>query len=380
MRVLHAISTLNPAHGGPPVALAGLATAQAAAGLDVHVVSTFVNDPGPAALAPFEQANIPVTHVGPARDPQSRHPQLAGILDQLISKADIVHVHAMWEQIQRLACVTATRRGVPCIVTPHGMLDRFNMSKNWLKKRVYFELRMRHPLNRAASIHFATAMERDAVARLRLKSPTLVEPFGLFADQFENLPPPGTFRSRFPQLGDRPYVMFLGRLDYGKGLELLIPAFAAAKNRDARLVIVGPDSLSGYRATVEKMIDAHGLRERTLFTGLLSGADKQAALVDAHVLCHPSYHENFGIVVIEALACGCPVILSDQVYLHPELSTAGLATVVPLDVAKVTSALDRSLSSPRPDGDRARAFALDRFNWQTIARHWVEHYQRLSQR
>lgn len=376
MRVLHAISSINPAHGGPPVALAGLARAQAAAGLEVQVVATYVDQPGgPQAIAAFEEAGVKVTHIGPAKNPMSRHPDLARILDERISTVDVVHVHAMWESIQRLACVTARRRGIPYVVTPHGLLDRFNMSTGWFKKRTYFEFRMRGPLNGAAALHFATEMERGAVARLRLRAQSIVEPFGLAAGEYASLPAEGTFRSRNPQLAHRRYVMFLGRLDYGKGLELLIPAFAATRDREAQLVIAGPDSFSGYRRTVEALIDRHAVRERVILTGLLDSEQKRAALVDAHVLCHPSFHENFGLVVVEALACGCPVILSDQVYLHPQLSREGLAKVVRLDVGEVTAALESALTAPKADGEAGRNFVLDRFNWERIGRDWAGHYQ-----
>src|SRR5438874_9473595 len=106
-------------------------------------------------------------------------------------------------------------------------------------------------------------------------------------------------------------IVFIGRLEYGKGLQLLIHAFAKDAGDDAALVIIGPDSHSGYRKTVEEMIQQHGLGDRALLTGMLTGRDKLAALVDAYLLAHPSFHENFGLVVPEALACGCPVIVSD---------------------------------------------------------------------
>jgi len=179
---------------------------------------------------------------------------------------------------------------------------------------------MRQNLKRAAALHFATTIERDAVARLNLSMPAIVEPFGLDAAEFRDLPAPGLFRARHPQLANRRLIAFLGRLDYGKGLELLIPAFAKVAPTDSALILIGPDSHSGYREMVEAMLDQHHLRDRTLLTGMLTGREKLAALVDAHVLAQPSFHENFGMAVLEALACGCPVLVSDQVYLHPQIS------------------------------------------------------------
>jgi len=381
MRILHAISGINRENGGPPVVLAGLAAAQVAAGLSVSVVATWTTNPCPDVVADLESKGIRVTHIGPAKNPMSRHPDTAATVDRLAGAADVVHVHAVWEEIQHLACRAARRRGVPLVVTPHGMLDPWNMSNRKWRKRFYLLWRMRKNLNRAAALHFATTIERDAVARLKLRPPALIEPFGIDVHEFFDLPSPGTFRAAYPQLGDRRLIVFLGRLDYGKGLELLIPAFAKVAGDDAALVIIGPDSNSGYRKTVEEMIDQHDLRDRTLLTGMLSGRDKLAALVDAYLLAHPSYHENFGLVVPEALACGCPVIVSDQVYLHPQITTAGVGSVVNVTVDSMANELQRWLNDPairNTFADRARSYALSTFNWDIIARNWAGHYRHLA--
>ncbi len=218
------------------------------------------------------------------------------------------------------------------------------------------------------------------MARLKLEPQAIVEPFGLDATEFADLPAPGTFRARHPQLGHRPLIAFLGRLDYGKGLELLIPAFARAAPADAMLVIVGPDSHSGYRKTVEAMVDQLDLRERTLFTGMLSGSAKLAALVDASLLVQPSFHENFGLAVIEALACGCPVLVSDQVYLHPWITQAGVGGVARCTVDSVADELRRWLAKDGPRAaaaTKARQAALQTYNWDSIGRNWGDHYQKL---
>lgn len=382
MRILHVISGINRENGGPPIVLAGLAAAQVRAGLEVSIVATWTTNPCPEVVAELESRGIRVTHIGPARNPMSRHPATAGRLGELVARADVVHVHAMWEEIQHLACREAERQGVPYVMTPHGMLDPWNMSNRRWRKRLYMLWRMRRNLRRAAALHFATTTERDAVARLKLGRPTIIEPFGLDAAEFATLPARGTFRARYPQLADRRFVMFLGRLDYGKGLELLIPAFAQAAPMDAVLVIVGPDSHSGYRATVEALIEQHGLRQRATFTGMLNGDEKLAALVDADLLAQPSFHENFGLAVIEGLACGCPVLVSDQVYLHPWVTQAEVGGVARCTVESVAAELKRWMAAGGPRdaaAARARTAALETFNWDAIGRHWVEHYRSIRE-
>jgi glycosyltransferase involved in cell wall biosynthesis len=379
MRVLHVSSGLDPVAGGTASAVSGLARAQRAAGLDVRVVATWVSHPGAETVAQLEAAGVPVRSIR-ARDPMSRHPQLGAIVDELVRDADVVHVHALWESIQHHAAAACRRRGIPYVISPHGMLDPWNMTKGTLKKRLYLAWRMRGHLDRAAAAHYATTIERDWVARLALRAPAIVEPLGIDAAEFEALPSRGALRAPFPQWDERPVILFLGRVHRGKGLEVLVPALARMARRDAVLAIAGPDSF-GYRAEVERMVATHDVGDRVGFTGMLRGPERVAALVDADVLALPSFHENFGLAAAEAMAAGTPVVVSDQVCLHGDVTAAGAGGVVPVDAGRLAAELDHWLGDDalrRDAGARARAFALDRYDWRRIAGRWVDHYQHLT--
>jgi glycosyltransferase involved in cell wall biosynthesis len=168
----------------------------------------------------------------------------------------------------------------------------------------------------------------------------------------------------------------MSRLHYKKGLDKLIPAFARIKNQQAMLVIAGPDS-DGYQATVQQMIDGLKLSDRVLFAGMLWNADRIAALADADLFVLPSYQENFGIAVIESLAAGTPVIISDQVNIHREVAAAGVGGVVPLDLNKLAAELDRWIADPslrEAASARAIVFAQSRYDWAQIAHNWRKHY------
>src|SRR5438046_8159628 len=118
MRVLHAISGINRENGGPPIVLAGLAAAQVRAGLEISIVATWTTNPCPDVVTELESKGIAVTHIGPARNSMSRHPDIAPTLERLVAEADVGHVHAMWEEIQHAACRAAWRAGVPYVMTP----------------------------------------------------------------------------------------------------------------------------------------------------------------------------------------------------------------------------------------------------------------------
>jgi glycosyltransferase involved in cell wall biosynthesis len=262
----------------------------------------------------------------------------------------------------------------PYVLTPHGMLDPWNMKKSRLAKQFFLWLRMRNNLERAALLHFTTSIERDWVARMKLAPPTIVEPLGLDVAAYHDLPPLGTFRARLD--GHHPMILYLGRIHYGKGLELLVPALAKMKRSDARLVVAGPD-FAGYGGVIRALAESHRVSGRIVYTGMIEGLEKLAALHDADLLAAPSYHENFGLAVIEALACGTPVVVSDQVNLHPDISAAGVGGVVPLDSDALACELDRWLDDDQrrtTAGQRARAFVRERYDWDSIARRWVSHY------
>lgn len=383
MRVLHVISGIDPENGGPPAALLGMCAAQQRAGMEVTVATTWQRPHVPAVAERWREVGFPVELIGPARGRLSRHPALAAVLQTLIARHDVVHVHAVWEEIQHRAARIAQDLGVPYIMTPHGMLDPWNMSRGGFTKWLYLTVRMARNFRRASAIHFATDIERRAVDRFHFGAPAIVEPFGVDVAQFQHPPPSGAFRREWQQqlAEDGLVILYLGRLHPGKGLELLVPAFAAVANvvPNAVLVIAGPDT-SGYRTCVEQMIDAGKIADRVVFTGILQGDERIAALLEADLLALPSFHENFGMVVAEALAAGTPVLVSDQVNLHPEITSAGVGVVVRTDVRSVAEALRRWLTdhpARLAAAERAKPFAREHFDRDRIGVRWGLHYARV---
>ena len=378
-RILHIVSAIDPLRGGPIMALLGLAQAQKRVGLDVSLASTFLRGESVAPADDLRRQGIATELIGPAYRALRWHRAIRPVLREMVARADVVHVHALWEEIQHQAAALSRDAGVPYVVTPHGMLTRWSLAQSTLKKRLYLRWRMRRDLEGAAAVHYTTEAERDASAGVGIGVPAIVEPLGVQLDEFAELPPPGTFRQKFPQTRDRPLVVFLGRIHPGKGLELLVPAFAQARTRDAMLVVVGPDS-GGYRATVERMVREHGIQDHVLFTGMLRGPERVAALADATLLALPSFHENFGVAVIEALAAGVPVIISDEVNIHREIAAANVGAVVPTRVEPLAAELRRWLSDDAlraAAAERTRPFTRQAYDWQRIARRWAEHYRQI---
>jgi glycosyltransferase involved in cell wall biosynthesis len=363
-------------------ALIGLAEAQTAQGMDVRIIATWRSESEIPVAERLRGNGVKVDLIGPCTGPLVRHPKLNSTIGDRVTESDVVHIHALWEEIQHLSAVHSRQARKPYIIRPCGMLDPWSLAQSKWKKRVYMAWRLRRNLASASALHFSTLTESQCAGKLGLKPPAIVEPNGVDLKEFVNLPAKGTFRAKYPQLAGRPYVVFLGRLHPGKGAEMLIPAFAKLRNKEAMLVLVGPDQ-DGYKAHLESMVRDNKLENRVIFTGMQKGLDRVAALADADLFSLPSEHENFGIAVVEALAAGLPVVISDQVYLHPDVTAANVGGVVPMNIDALARELDRWLDyeSLRTSAtSRARPFVWDRYDWLQIARRWKGHYDQLMTR
>lgn len=390
LRVLHVISGIDPENGGPTNALLGLAGAQARLGVDVQVVATWQRTSGRDNAETFRQRDVKVRMIGPASGKLSRHPELAPALERLVADADVVHIHALWEEIQHRAARVCQARGKPYIIRPCGGLHPWSLAQRRLPKRLYLALRLRRNLDRAAALHYTTPAERDAVAPLKLKAQAVVEPNGVDLREFADVS--SDEGRRFLDellarhdivLGTNRVIIFLGRLHPKKGLDVLVPAFAqavAGGMSQAILVLAGPEEDAATLAMIREIAARPGMAGRIAYVGMLRSRERVLALSGADLFALTSITENFGIVVVEALAAGLPVILSEGVEVQDQIKDAGVGQVVPLDRAAVAGAIRDWMADPArraSASDRARQFAIEHFDWDQIAQRWQGHYQRL---
>ena len=379
MRILHVISGLNPAAGGTTSALCGLVEAQRNAGLDIGVITHFVAETDQGVVTRLRDQGIQVHTIDAGAHQRAGRAALASALPDLVQDHAVVHIHAVWEPIQHHAARTAFRAGTPYVISPHGMLDPYSLRRRYFKKWLYRLWRLQTNLDRAAAVHCTTQVEAELAAPLLRQSTTIVESLGVDLREFETLPHKGAFRATHVETGQRPIVLFLSRLHEKKGLDILLEGFANARRDDALLVLAGPDD--GYGPAARALAAKLGLQHDVLFTGMLHGADRIQALVDAHVMVLPSYQENFGIVVIEALACGTPVIISDQVNLHREIAPANVGAIIPATRDAVSETLTQWLADDarrQSAAQHARTFVRQTYDWVGIGQRWADHYNRLA--
>jgi glycosyltransferase involved in cell wall biosynthesis len=377
VRVVHVASSLDLRSGGPAVALAGLAIGQQRAGLQVSVVATFREGDDQRLDERLRREGVALTSIGPCTGRLARHTTLQSAVARCVKAADVVHIHALFEEVQYLAARLAWENQRPYVIRPCGMLDPWSLRRSWLIKRLYLAWRLHGMLRRATAIHYTTEFERRGAAALGLNAAVFVEPNGLDITEYQILPSGGSFRTHFDIPSDVPLIAFLGRVHPGKGVDHLVRALAHPLLTRARLAVVGPDS-GGYLAAIKRLVDTHRVADRVVFTGLLSGDERLAALVDADLFSLPSDHENFGIAVAEAMAVGKPVIVSPEVGMADDVTAAGAGGVVHSDPEPLATELASWLENPSrraEAGHRAREFALERYDWIEIGRRWRNHYQ-----
>jgi glycosyltransferase involved in cell wall biosynthesis len=383
MRILHVIISLDPAAGGPQVVAPRLAAAQAARGCEVHLLTYRLRAREAVTTAALESIPYFEKVQRHELEPPDRLERLTArrarpALADLASAVQVLHLHGVWDPILKAAADEARLASRPYAIEPHGMLDPWSLRQSATKKRIALLLGYRKMLADACFLHALNSEEKSLIESLALPCPIEVIPNGVFLEEIEPLPPRGTFYAAHAPLEGKPYVLFLSRLHYKKGLDYLAVAFAllARENARVQLVVAGPDG--GESEAFEQRVQQLGVGPRVHMVGPLYGRDKIAALVDAACFCLPSRQEGFSVAVTEALACGVPPVISQACH-FPEVADAGAGEVVPLEAGAVAAALRRVLSDPQRRERMAaagRELVASRYTWARVAAQTLEAYRR----
>lgn len=383
MKILHVISSLDPARGGPITCVMSLAAAQAHLGCSVQIASycdlTGQINTQSHSIPYFDQVLISTANPGGTIERISAWNASVMLLDS-IQASDVIHLHGIWDPILLQAGRIARRLRKPYVITAHGALNTWSLAQKSLKKRFILALAVRKQLDNCAFIHALNTMEAECVTALRLACPTRIIPNGIFPEELANTPPRGTFENDHAELQGRPYILFLGRLHLVKGLDYLAEAFAQVASiiKDLDLVVVGPDE--GAQREFEQRVRSHNIQDRVHLLGPLYGSDKIAALRDAVCLVQPSRQEGFSMAITEALAIGIPVVISRSCY-FPEVAENNAGEVVRLEADELAQAIIRIVSDPERRARMSKAakqLVLTRYTWHSVARSFLQEYSNVT--
>ena len=387
MNILHVIQNLDDRQGGPVTVLQGLARAQTERGHRVSIYTTGKKVKRDQGLTSSPIDDPTVFSFPPSIKPILFSFNFLATLRKNICIFDIVHIHGLYRFPVTFSAWLARKQNIPYIIRPHGSLDPFLYKQSRFGqialplKRLYEWLFDIPNMNNASAIHYTSTEEMERASFLKLRAPAVIIPNGIDWELFSTLPEPRQFRRTIGVEPQTPLVLFLGRINFKKGLDLLVPSFSQVVNKfpNARLCIVGPDN-EGYGSKVRQWCRETAISDKVIFVDHLDPIAVRQAYVDADVFVLPSYTENFGMTVVEAMACGCPVVISDQVNIWREVKEEGAGLVMGLDPALIADAICNVLSDKDAAdqmGRRGRLAAEKRYSWSRIIDQITDMYQRL---
>ena len=338
--MLQVAPSLDRLYGGPVYSVVAFARAARAAGVEV----TIAGPTPPDKELDWVHTELPGmtihTFATVGADAFILSLPLVTWLRRHASEFDVIHVHGLLNPVSSLSALAAVRKKVPLVLHPFGTLSQYTFKhrRRWLKK-AYFRLLDGPNLRAAGAIHFTTATERDESRLHKLE----------WGGRAHVIPPPwiGDNVPSTRRIIDRPAVnvLIIARLHPVKNIEGLLDAWTTVVKRvpDARLTIAGdgkPDYMRELRARVARL----GIKSSVRFAGFVRAAEKAQLLAAADLFVLPSYHENFGVVVLEALAAGIPVVLTPEVQICSFVLEHALGRVAKRSPDEIAEAIIEALA------------------------------------
>jgi glycosyltransferase involved in cell wall biosynthesis len=383
MKVLHIIPSISPKLGGPTQVVLNLVRALRKEGIDVEIATTN-DDDGLLLNVPLlecvEYQGLPVWFFPHAARIKAFLPSLAFTqwLWQNIKNYDILDNHYLFSYLPSCAAVFAQWQQVPYTVRIMGQLTPWALAQSKLKKHVYSYLIEKRNLNQAAAIHCTSVGEMEDVSAFGVKPPKVVLPLGvnpptLIGDAKSQL------QYRYNLSEEVPIILFLSRLHYKKRPELLIQTLGELKKQEQNFyLLIAGSGQDTYVQSLQKMVASLNITNQTSFVGFVSGYEKDLLLQGSDLFVLPTYSENFGIALAEAMVSGLPIITTPGVQIAAEIDEAEAGIIVEGEIGSLKTAIADLLKNPQlreQMGENGRLVALQRYSWQTVAQQLVSTYQ-----
>lgn len=383
MKVLHIISSISSIHGGTTLAVLGITRALIDQGISTEIVTT--NDNGSTRLdVPIAEKisyqGIPIYFCNclPFLRKYALSNDLAQWLWQNSQNYDLLHIHCIFSYSSMIAMVIANYCHVPYIVTPHGMLCTWSLNQSYSLKNIYMKLIGYKQINKARAIHFTTNQEKEEARTLDIKPQSVIIPLGV------NILP--TKIDASVHLHDLlkipihvPIILFLSRIHPKKGLDYLIPALAKIAPTFPFHFVVAGDGKEEDKWHINHLLDDYKLKEKTHLVGFVEGEMKNLLLQGSDIFALTSHSENFGVVVLEAMAAGLPVLLTPGVALSSIVKENQLGYVAELDVDSIAQNLKEFLENRdnariKEMSQRTQDYVQSNYSWDIIAKDLMDIY------
>ena len=387
IRILMISTYFQPAWswGGPVRSMWNLARGLASQAIRVTVLTTNAEQHGIINLS-RERCEEGVKIITEKVLGQGKYPMLnrfgmaPGLLKSMVQeirKADLVHISGFWGPVPLIATWLCRTYKVYCVISPRENLQEWGMSQKRFKKIIFLNTLGWAQFRGATDFHFTTNQEKEEALSLLIKDRGFIVPNSIeFAAKGDG----ERFREKYQLLKDTMLFGIVGRIHKKKGFEIIIPALSQVPgNLKIKFFIIGNDE-NGYKNVVERMVQQYGVADRIVFTGLLKGKELQDAYAALDFLVVPSYSENFGMVVIEALGQGTPVLVSDNVALKEWILQNEVGVVLPFDIEDWTQAIREFCKNGKKSEwlpERLAMVAKDSFSIEKVAQLMIREYRRI---
>ncbi|MDP2829684.1 MAG: glycosyltransferase [Sulfuricellaceae bacterium] len=286
-------------------------------------------------------------------------------------RQDLLHTHCLWHPANHWAMRLATKNSIPLICQPRGMLEPWALNHKALKKRLALLFFQRADLERTRAFIATSAMEAESIRRFGLRQPVAIIPNGVDFPLNQSKPERPVAKPERDRV-----VLFLSRLHPGKGATVLVKAWAQCRLPGWRLILAGPDD-GDHLSEVMRHVEQFDVSGSVEYVGELQGAAKAAAYRSADLFVLPSFGENFGMVVAEALSFGVPVITT-RATPWPDLKTFDCGWWIDTGVDPLIAALREAMALPDDArsqmGKRGETLAA-RYQWSNSARQTGDFYR-----
>jgi glycosyltransferase involved in cell wall biosynthesis len=373
VRILYVIPWLADRYGGPPVLALQAAAALGSRGHAVEIMTTNVDGGGrldvPTDRAiSWRGATVRFHHVSRPRAFLTSWSILRDLRHHVPS-FDLVHIHYLYRFHSIVASSVAKAHRVPYVVQAHGSLNPWHRSKKRRAKDVYHALIEDRVIDGAAAVLCTSVQEEAHIRSLGYATPTAVVPAGLDPAALRE-PGETDWLESYGVDRNEPVITFLGRISTKKGVPLLVEAFRSlADFPNSHLVIAGPDE-DGIATDLRRQLSADGAGRRISFVGPVAGARKRGLLQLSSAFVLPSADESFGIAVAEAMAVGCPVVVTADVAIAEAVEPTRAGLIVEREPEAIADAIRSILSNPhgaRAMGAAGRRIIEDRYSWPAVA-------------
>jgi glycosyltransferase involved in cell wall biosynthesis len=382
IKILEVIPAVSPGFGGPTEVVINLTRELRALGIDAEIATTNDNTPGIIDVPlgqRVEYREVPIYFFAYSSLRLKQFlfsADLTRWLWQNIKNYDLVTAQTLFSYAPDLLAILARFHHIPYGVRTIGQLTPWALSQGKAKKEIYSTLIERPNLNHATYIHCTSIEETADANNFGVTAPKVVIPLGV------NSPThiPGAqqqLRQQLSLAADIPIILFMSRLHPKKRLELLIQVLGELNSlqQPFHLVIAGTGE-DKYVESLQRLVTKHQIQSRTTFAGFVIGKDKDLLLQGSDFFVLPSYSENFGIALAEAMVVGIPVITTPGVHISSDIAQANAGIIID-DAPQLQAAITKLLQSPQLRselGDNGKRLALQKYSWPAIAQQFADLY------